>query len=158
MAAACYSHVWQHSLIPEEELVSPEEILSSQPVGETLACDVAQRDVETTDTAPAIPGMWNVVVCVVVYLCLCNPVYRIPTGDFIRHIFCSIRPLLSHGRKRGSRRPPSRCLRSSGESNDGRQTGLRCRGQGSRRYGHGPRHPRWVKHGRLGICCLSLPL
>ena len=87
-----------------------------------------------------------------------SPVDRIPTGDLIRHIFCSIRPLLSHGRKRGSRRPPSRCLRSSGESNDGRQTGLRCRGQRSRWYGHGPRHPRWVKHGRLGICCLSLPL
>ena len=135
------------------------QVAASPAMGAKLDCDVADREADATNMAPAIPGMWNVVVCVVfLYAIAIRTIafLTIPTGNLICHIFCSIRPLLS--RKRGSQRRISRCVTSSAQSNTGRQTGLRCRAERSRWYGHGPRHPRWVKHGRLGICCLSLPL
>ena len=53
------------------------QVAASPPMGAKLDCDVADREADATNMAPAIPGMWNVVVCVVVYLCLCNPYHRL---------------------------------------------------------------------------------
>ena len=128
------------------------QVAASPTIGANMDCDVADREADATDMAPAIPGMWNVVVCVVfLYAIAIRTIafLTIPTGNLICHIFCSIRPLLS--RKRGSQRRISRCVTSSAQSNTGRQTGLRCRAERSRWYGHGPRHPRYVKAGCLGM-------
>ena len=53
------------------------QVAASPAMGAKLDCDVADREADATNMAPAIPGMWNVVVCVVVYLCLCNPYHRL---------------------------------------------------------------------------------